>query len=72
MTAHTTDVTFHDDGLGGLNAYRGPKLIGRASPWVAGEPGGDWYARRLGRKNQPAQRCKSRQEALDYLAETKP
>jgi hypothetical protein len=69
MTAHTTDVTFHDDGLGGLNAYRGPVRVGLASPWVAGEPDGDWYARRLGR-NEPARRCKSRQEALDYLAET--
>lgn len=37
-----------DDGLGGLAAYRGNKLIGTAFPQNFDEPDGKWFARRRG------------------------
>jgi hypothetical protein len=49
---------------GSLYAFDGTILVGRASPWVKGEPGGDWYARRTGKK---AVRLPSRHQALAHI-----
>jgi hypothetical protein len=47
-----------------LYAFDGTILVGRASPWAAGEPDGDWYARRTGKK---AGRFAGRHQALAHI-----
>lgn len=49
---------------GSLYAFDGTIQVGRVSPWVAGQPDGDWYARRTGKK---AVRLPGRHQALAHI-----
>lgn len=58
------DVVSLESRPGSLYAFDGTIKVGRVSPWVAGEPDGDWYARRTGRK---AVRLPGRHQALAHV-----
>jgi hypothetical protein len=61
---HGLDIVPLERHPGSLYAFDGTILIGRASPWGKGEPDGDWYARRTGKK---AVRLPGQHQALAHI-----